>query len=95
MQRQQIGKRQTIFWQDKSITMQDHANLLLEVNDLWPGDLVFAKIDTESPAMVLTICYDGSDKLKYGVKHVDGVDSYYRFELLSEVEAEIRRITGK
>ena len=75
--------------------MQDHVNLLFEINDLWPGDIVFAKIDPESPAMIVTICYDGSDKLKYGVKHIDGVDSYYRYELLSEVEAEIKRITGK
>ena len=44
--------------------MQDHVNQLLEVNDLWPGDIVFAKIDNESPAIVVTICYDGSDKLK-------------------------------
>jgi hypothetical protein len=47
------------------------------------------------PLICLTVCYNGSDKLEYGMKHREGVESCSRHELMTVVDAEIKRITGK
>jgi hypothetical protein len=75
--------------------MQDHAKQLFEINDIWPGDLAFHRLEPEVPLICLTVCYNGSDKLEYGIKHRDGVESCTRHELMTVVDAEIKRITGK
>ena len=77
------------------MTMQDHANALFEINDVWPGDIVYHKLEPDAPMICLTVCYNGSDKLEYGMKHANGLESCSRHEIMTEVEAEIKRITGK
>ena len=77
------------------MTMQDHANLCFEINDIWPGDLVYHHLEPDLPIICLTVCYNGSDKLEYGVKSTHGLESCSRHELMTSVEAEIKRITGK
>ena len=75
--------------------MQDHANALFEINDIWPGDIAYHRLEPDSPIICLTVCYNGSDKLEYGVKSAHGIESCSRHELMTSVEAEIKRITGK
>lgn len=75
--------------------MQDHSKALFEINDIWPGDMVFHRLEPELPIICLTVCYNGSDKLEYGVKSTHGLESCSRYELLTAVDAEIKRITGK
>ena len=75
--------------------MQDHANALFEINDIWPGDIAYHRLEPDSPIICLTVCYNGSDKLEFGVKSAHGIESCSRHELMTAVEAEIKRITGK
>jgi hypothetical protein len=75
--------------------MQDHANALFEINDIWPGDIAYHRLEPDSPIICLTVCYNGSDKLEFGVKSAHGLESCSRHELMTAVEAEIKRITGK